>query len=167
MTVKKILMLCVIGFCLPLIAVAQEYPKAEIFGGYSYLRGEDLNANFSGFNVSATGNFNNWFGVTGDFSGHYKYDFKIHSFLFGPKFSFRGNDRVTPYLHTLIGAVTLGEYRSNTVFGWASGGGVDIKVHPKIAIRVIDINYLLLRDRGYNSHNGRLSWGVVWRLGGN
>jgi opacity protein-like surface antigen len=129
MTVKKILMLCVMVFCLHQIAVSQEYPRAEIFGGYSYLRGEGLNANFNGFNVSATGNFNNWFGVTVDFSGYYKYDIKIHSFLFGPKFSFRGNDRVNLYLHTLVGGVTLGEYSSNNAFGWAAGGGVDIKVH--------------------------------------
>jgi opacity protein-like surface antigen len=166
MIVKKISMLCVIVLCLPLVAAAQEYPRAEIFTGYSYLRG-DLDANFSGFDVSATGNFNSWFGVTADVSGHYIEGFKLYSFLFGPKVTFRGSDRVNPYLHTLVGTVRLSNFGSDNVFGWAAGAGIDIKVHRKIAIRVIDITYLLLRDHGYNSHNGRLSSGLVWRFGGN
>jgi hypothetical protein len=59
-----------------LIAVAQEAPKAELFGGYQYTRlnpnGAGTGFNFNGWNASLTGNANRWLGVTGDFSGIYK-----------------------------------------------------------------------------------------------
>jgi opacity protein-like surface antigen len=160
---RKTSILCLMILCLPLIAAAQEYPKAEIFAGYSYLRG-NLDLNLSGFDVSATSNLNRWFGVTADFSGHYYRDFKVHSFLFGPKITYRGGSRINPYLHSMLGAVRLSESGSNTVFGWASGGGIDVQVHKNLAIRAIDVTYLLLRDHGYNSHNGRLSSGIVLRF---
>jgi len=80
-------------------AVAQqEYPRAELFGGYSYLHidtqgvtGSTLDAlcnnafgagtcppgsfqvhtNFSGWNGAAQANLNRWAGLVADFSGHY------------------------------------------------------------------------------------------------
>jgi len=68
-------------------AVAQEYPKAELFGGYSYLRTDseevDLVAgnqvtttrrhggNLNGFNLSANYNPAKWLGIVIDFGGHY------------------------------------------------------------------------------------------------
>jgi opacity protein-like surface antigen len=157
---RKISLLCLMLFWLPLVAAAQDYPKAEIFTGYSYLRG-NLDANFSGFDISATVNLNRWLGATADFSGHYYQGFKLHSFLFGPKITFRGDGRINPYLHTMVGPVRL---ESVSVFGWAAGGGIDVKVHRNIAIRAIDMTYLLLTKNGYNSHNGRLSSGIVWRF---
>jgi opacity protein-like surface antigen len=157
---RKITLLCLMLFWLPLIAAAQDYPKAEIFAGYSYLRG-DLDANLSGFDVSATANLNRWLGATADFSGHYYKGFELHSFLFGPKFTFRENSRVNPYLQAMIGPVRM---ESITVFGWAVGGGIDVKVHRNIAIRAIDMTYLQMQRNGYYSKNGRLSSGIVWRF---
>jgi opacity protein-like surface antigen len=148
-------------------AVAQDYPRVEVFTGYSYLRG-NLDANFVGFDVSAAGNFNKWFGVVADFSHHHVGGpwGQVDSFLIGPRFTSRGTGRVNPYFHTLLGAVRVSRFGSGTAFGWALGGGVDVKVHKNIAIRVIDITYLLLRKDGFNSSNGRLSTGLVWRFGG-
>jgi opacity protein-like surface antigen len=166
--VKILSMLCVIFLWIPVIAAAQDYPKAEIFAGYSYFQGQRLIAGSNGFDVSATVNFNRWFGVTGDFSGHYVQGAKLHSFLFGPKISFRGNDWIHPYLSTLAGPVHLNFFDrySETYLGWTVGGGVDIKVHRHIAIRALDLNYLLLRNNRRDSHNGKLSMGIVWRFGG-
>jgi opacity protein-like surface antigen len=156
-----------IALCLPLAAAAQETPKAEVFGGYSYFRG-DLDANFHGWHSSVAGNLNNWFGVTGDVSGHYVENVNLHLFLFGPRFSYRKGDRVTPFAQTLVGAVRLGGADfDNTAFAWAAGGGFDINVSKRVAVRVIDANYILLRDNGISAHNGRLSTGIVFRLGGN
>ncbi len=69
------------------VAIAQEYPKAELFGGYSYLRTDseevDLvagnqvtttrrhGANLNGFIISANYNPAKWLGIVIDFSGHY------------------------------------------------------------------------------------------------
>src|SRR5260370_42271405 len=46
---------------------AQEYPKAEVFGGYQYLRLNPGGTNCHGFCGSATANLNNPFRVAGEF----------------------------------------------------------------------------------------------------
>jgi opacity protein-like surface antigen len=163
---RKSILICSVILCLPFIAAAQDYPKVEVFTGYSYFRG-DLDANFHGWNASVAGNFNRWFGVVGDVSGHYVDNFNVHLFQAGPKFTYRGNERVNPYVQTLLGGARLSNGFSDTVFAWTTGGGIDIKVHKNVAIRVIDASYVLLRNEGESAHNGRLSTGVVWRFGGN
>src|SRR5260370_10134248 len=46
---------------------AQEYPKAEVFGGYQYLRLNPGGANCHGFGGSATRNLNYWLPGATDF----------------------------------------------------------------------------------------------------
>jgi len=94
------LFLCFLVLCflaVPIVATAQEYPRGEIFGGYSYLHldtqgvtGSSLDQfcnsispgtcppgtfrvhpGFNGWNASGQYNLNSWFGVKADFSGHY------------------------------------------------------------------------------------------------
>jgi hypothetical protein len=52
---RKLLTVTVL-FLLASLAVAQDYPKAEIFGGYQFSRQNSSNLN--GWNASLTGNFN-------------------------------------------------------------------------------------------------------------
>ena len=114
--VRKLFLLAVAAVAIPWSTFAQEStPKAEAFGGYSYFRASDpATINLHGWNGSITGNLNDWFGVVGDFSGHYGspsifgfgiplVDVNQHSFLFGPRISYRGNDTVTPFGHFLVG----------------------------------------------------------------
>src|ERR1044071_2489914 len=58
------------ALCLVLLASfaarAQDVPKVDVFGGYSWAGG-----NFHGWNASVTGNITKRFGVVADFSGHY------------------------------------------------------------------------------------------------
>ena len=147
-------------------ALAQETPKAEVFGGYSYMRlnpgtsagTSDTGANLNGWNASVTGNFNNWLGVAADFSGHYgspsisgvQADTKTHLFLFGPRVSFRKNARVTPFVHTLFGAARLRGSAalltdSQSAFAMALGGGVDVKLTEHAAVRLVQADYVLSR----------------------
>jgi opacity protein-like surface antigen len=101
----------------------QNAPKAELSGGFSYLHvgSSDL----YGWDASLAGNLNNWFGVIGEFSGHYEptqrfsalvsvpggpsstlttnFDSNVYTFLFGPRISFRRNPRLTPFVHVLPG----------------------------------------------------------------
>lgn len=162
---RKMWFIFAIVLCLPLSAAAQETPKAEVFAGYSYFRG-DLDANFHGWNFSVAGNPNKWLGVVGDVSGHYVENVNLHLFLVGPRFSYRKGERVTPFAQTLVGAIRLGGSDfDNTAFAWTVGGGFDIKVSRNVAVRIIDANYVLLRDNGVSAHNGRLSTGLVFRFG--
>jgi opacity protein-like surface antigen len=116
-------------------ARAQDFPKAELFGGYSYENsGATLSGtartNLNGWNASLGVNLNRWFGLVSDFSGHYgslngpinflpnlcvpagcasgtisEHD-KYHNFLFGPQFSLRAK-KATPFVHALFGGSRL------------------------------------------------------------
>jgi peptidoglycan-associated lipoprotein len=162
---------------LSLPAIAQETPKAEVFGGYSYAGG-----NFHGWNASVTGNVNKWFGVTADFSGQYGgaidedgFDERqrVHSYLFGPRFSAR-KKRVMPFAHALVGASRLKTELtgfgqrftfSDTSFALVLGGGLDIRVNSAIAIRAIQLDYLRTGFFNETQNKGRIAFGVVFRLG--
>ncbi|HMJ25508.1 MAG TPA: hypothetical protein VK475_06750 [Pyrinomonadaceae bacterium] len=162
---------------LPLLpALAQDVPKAEVFGGYSWSGG-----NFHGWNASATGNINRRFGIVADFSGHYGSDPGVpilvkqnaHSLLFGPRLSFRGK-RLTPFVYGLFGAtrfaesaVISGQHLSavSTGFSLAIGGGLDVKVNDRIAIRAFQLDYFRPIVNDEPNNRGRLAFGVVLRLG--
>jgi opacity protein-like surface antigen len=167
---------------------AENTPKAEAFGGYSYFRASDpTTINLNGWNASITGNLTSWFGVVGDFSGHYGSpsifgfgvpltDANQYSYLFGPRLSYRGSDRFTPFGHFLVGvsrasAGTSRGFRgfdaslSDTALAAALGGGVDIKMTDSIAIRAVQADYLMTRFLDDRQDNLRLSFGVVFRFG--
>ncbi len=113
----------------PLTLAAQEfYPKAEVFGGYSFLRTNITDRyaptlegfypaqdyNLHGWEGSVAGNLNSWFGLKADFSGHYDVSeavrngrivgSNVHSFLFGPQFTSRASEHFQPWVHALVGA---------------------------------------------------------------
>src|SRR5258708_36696045 len=96
---------------LSLPLMAQDYPKAEVFGGYQYLHlggsGTDINAN--GWNASLTGNFNSWFGVAADFSGAYKtisgIDTKVYTSAGGPEVSLNSVAKLNPFSRALFVAI--------------------------------------------------------------
>jgi hypothetical protein len=69
---KLFAVLCVLA--MTLAASAQDYPKAEIFGGYNYASSDVTSpgrTHLNGWNGAATANINRWFGVKADFSGLY------------------------------------------------------------------------------------------------
>jgi opacity protein-like surface antigen len=156
-------------------ATAQDIPKAEVFGGYSWSGG-----NFHGWNASVTGNINQRWGIVADFSGHYGSDLGLvrvnqhaHSFLFGPRVSFRGK-RLTPFVYSLFGAtrfaesaVISGQHLSTVSNGFslAVGGGLDVKVNDRIAIRAFQLDYFRPIVNDEPNNRGRLAFGVVLRLG--
>lgn len=109
----------------PLATPAQEAPKAEIFGGYSYLRtrpGEALgHFNMNGINTSVVGNVTENIGIVAEFSGFRKSETinlpnvinqpelvtvqaktRASTFLVGPRLTLRSG-RAEPFLHALVG----------------------------------------------------------------
>ena len=163
--------------CLPALAQDQ-VPRVEILGAYSHSIGD-----VQGWNTSVAVNATEWFGVVADFSrltsrtSEPDFEEKIAAttYLFGPQFSYRGNRRVTPFARVLFGvsninakATELGQRAefSDTKFSYAVGGGLDIRVSKRIAIRALQADYIHTKFFGEGQHNGRLSFGVVFRLGG-
>jgi opacity protein-like surface antigen len=206
---QKVITVLALLLALPVLAKAQEAPRIEAFAGYSYLRlDQDTTAvtngdqDLSGFATSATYNFNTFLGVTADISGSFGNTLALggaatdtYLFLFGPKFAFRGSERFTPYAHALFGFVrqdvnaatqaalaTNGQISTNQKqFAAAFGGGLDVNVNERFAIRAAQADLILTRLNtiaGVNAaasvpgvtttatqYNLRFTTGVVVKLG--
>jgi hypothetical protein len=146
--------------CALTMAQTSSTPKAEVYGGYSYLHTE-FNNGLNGFDTSITGNINKNFGVTADVSGLYKNGSSLYTYMFGPRYSFRmGNDRFKPFVHVLVGGTA-----PTPAFAYAIGGGLDVKVNDRISVRVIQADFVQIRNGGSALNSSRYSFGVVFNLG--
>ena len=131
--VKTILIGTIIIACASIAAAQSDYKKFEFFAGYSHNRFDtgtgDDNASvqdiieeregFHGFEVSATGNLSRYFGIKGDFSGHFKgqsfpvgnvasatvdLDTDIFNFLGGVQLKDNSTEGTfKPFAHALVG----------------------------------------------------------------
>ncbi len=174
------------------LPVVRHRAELELFGGYSYMRanivfsGAPLNAN--GASASVVMYLSNWFGIIGDFGLFQQrnvaaqgFSLTFSSYQFGPRLRFPQLAHVTPFVHFLWGLGHAGGTvytRSlgfgvpplgvNNAFVLTGGGGVDWKVRPRIAIRLIQADYLhseFLNGSGNRQENIRLSTGVVFSFG--
>ena len=151
-------------------AAAQNTPKAEIFGGYQYTR-FDGGVDTNGWNAALTGNLNRWFGITADFSGAYKtisgVDFRQYTYTFGQTISSRRNEVIRPFAHALFGgfhdsASLSGISSSSNGFVMYVGGGLDVKLTHRLAVRAAQIDWMSLRANGSTDNNNfRYSAGIV------
>jgi len=186
MRTKVSLMLAIALVLLGGTALAQDQaPKAELFGGFSYLRTAG-NSNINGWNAQAAFNMNKWFGVAADFSGHYQTrseDFSrssanLMNFMFGPQLSDRAG-KITGFAHALFGGARAGKGlllgkgvlgSTATNFAMAFGGGIDANVNDIIAVRLFQADYLNIRAKNPVTQNSegrsnfRLSIGVVFKI---
>jgi opacity protein-like surface antigen len=127
---RKGLLIAVLVLVCGCFAVAQDYPKASIFGGVSLLHldtegatdatvstffstpGSTIKTWYPGWEVAGQYNFTKLLGVKADFSGNYGTPLTVpgvstpsartYSFLFGPVLSLRG-EHATPFVHALFG----------------------------------------------------------------
>jgi hypothetical protein len=98
-------------------------------------------------------------------------DFSTFNFLFGPRFTARG-DRVEGFAHGLIGGVRrrVEGGPSDVDLGLGLGGGLDIKVSRNFGIRLFQVDYLPFRDRDFFTgdkewrHNLRVQVGATFRF---
>jgi len=196
---QKLVVLIVFLGLLALPLMAQD--RVEVFGGYQYLRLNDVggcgssngcpNISANGWDASVTGNFNRYFGVTGDFSGTYNtqtvtaqdvaISVPLHFYTFagGPVVSFH-RGKVNPFVHALFGGVHVSASASadgqsvsasKTGFTTAVGGGVDVKVARAVSVRLIDVDWVYYHFSGIfggpsygNSDNVRIATGIVLRF---
>jgi hypothetical protein len=147
---------------------AQEYnyPKAEVFGGFSIssigfptidpvtLLPTTTRESFMGWQASIDGNLNRHLGFVGDFGGQYKtigilgtnVGLSNYEYLFGPRINMRMN-KINPFVHFLFGAsrtsAAVTDPLTGTTIAVAStglglgiGGGVDVSISHKLALRI-------------------------------
>jgi opacity protein-like surface antigen len=175
---KRITLVAVCLLFVSAIAVAADAPRAEVFGGYSYLRCDkgdsDVSCNLNGWDASVAFNAPKYFGIVADFGGGYgtvgTNDTKFHTFLFGPKFELR-KDKISPFAQALFGVANQKaklngkSVGSSNDFAMTLGGGLDYDIGEKIAIRVAQADYFMTRSDGETFNNFRISAGIVLKLG--
>lgn len=174
--------------CLATFASAQDFPRAEVYGGYSYLNVDTNNVtsrqSFNGWEASLSVNALKWIGAEGDFAGYYKklnvgtlpgvgsIDLSTHgyAFLFGPKATYK-----MVFVHALFGVdrlsgsivgISLGSQNS---FSGAVGGGVEVPFSRHFAVRG-SADYAFTRHNIFGGprvtqNNIRASAGIVYRFG--
>ncbi|MGE0129643.1 MAG: hypothetical protein AB7U82_16310 [Blastocatellales bacterium] len=148
-------------------SLAQEYPRVELFGGYSALVAGDLNDldHANGVGAEFAGNFNRFLGLVAEFGVHRDNDLRIYSAYAGPRLSFRGR-RVTFFIHALAGGVRAPNGGGSlTVASFAGGGGLDLNVSDNVAIRLFQIDYTPVRQGGHWFNLYRGQTGVTFKLG--
>jgi opacity protein-like surface antigen len=171
---------------------AGETPKLEVGAEYTYVRvnpGGDLSSyNSNGGSAFAEYNINKYFGVVADLgatrvgtTNGFSLNNTTFEYLFGPRVNFR-HSRFTPYIQALVGgerltngfnpgspAAQTGVSQNN--FAAEIGGGLDITLTNHIAIKPIEVDYLLAQvspsgtNLNYVQNNLRYSAGVVFRFG--
>ena len=183
-------------------------PKIDLFVGYSYVQAVPKMAEgnrlvwLNGGSTSLAYNLNRHLGIVADLGDYTNSQVRFQgasgatvdvdnaggaviSYLFGPRYSFRNHERITPFAQVLFGgahanevllsncAVNCALLPAQNTFALTAGGGLDLRVHRHFAIRVIQAEYLLTRfpdtTTGNNTSQNdmRLSSGIVFRLGGN
>lgn len=154
--------------------------RPEVFVGYSYLPA-DLNdfprANSHGFQAAISAPLNPWLSIAFDVGAHYSHaddlgpnfrgvtaDSSVYEFLGGPQFTLRR--KVSPFVHALAGRAkghtSLGGF-SDSGFALAVGGGADVDINSRYAVRVQIDEIGAFTD--ILEENLRAGAGLVVRLG--
>jgi len=177
---RKVLYIALAVMLCGVYTVAQDYPKAELFGGFSVLHADTENAQslidggvnvkswYPGWTIAGQYNLTKMLGVKADISGHYGTPLsnvpgfpqaKSYTFVFGPVISFRDHfgNRLTPFAHALFGgnhvsvdSTPTTPSGSETSFAMAFGGGLDWKLTHHFSARLGQFDYL------YTKHCGNL-----------
>jgi outer membrane immunogenic protein len=168
--------------CFSLAAAAQEAktPRFEVSGGYIYVHanappGECGCFPLNGGNVSGAYNLTRLIGIVGDLAVVHNGNVDgsntgvtLTSYTFGPQFSLRTSNRLTPFGQILIGgAHESAGPASASAFAMNLGGGVDLGLHPHWSIRLLEADYYLtLFPNAMNSrqNNLRIGTGIVFKF---
>lgn len=145
-----------------------------------------LRESFWGWQASANGNVTHHLAIVGDFGGQYKtvagVPMNSYQFLFGPRITFRG-PRVTPFVHAMFGGVRegVGSFSftdpisgasvtipgaSSTGLGLGMGGGLDVNISDRLALRVPQFDWTPMHVGGVWEKNViRIGIGLVVKAG--
>ena len=199
MPMAAVVVLCVIGT----FAAAQDQPapKWELYAGYSFFDPANhvygllpggllpatsrIESNPHGVGASVTYNFNRWFGLTADGSGHWGSgengvssridDAAFYSASAGPKLTFRTH-HFSPFVEALVGWHSLDSdlFQSDNGFGFMAGGGVDLNLTRRVAWRVLRGDFVFSNHQygpspivpATDVRGVRLQSGLVFMFGG-
>jgi opacity protein-like surface antigen len=175
---NKLLAVTLAGLALSGTAAAADAPKADLFGGYSYLKADEKSRH--GWEGSLGFQLWNKLGLIADVSGHHRNDDGVTadtlSYMGGVRFALHGS-KLTPFAQGLAGRVHAKEGISVLGFsggethkslGWAVGAGLDWSFKGRWAVRVQgDYFRYEPREDAKSAGNPRAALGVVYRFGVN
>ncbi len=161
---------------------AQEEPRVQVFGGYSFVDwhyhfvsntalSQPPATHLNGWDSSATFNLTRILAVEGEVGGTYQSQFlgtttglSIYTFMAGPRISTPGKGKL--FAHALFGESRISFNGSDNAFAMALGGGTDIWVEPRFGIRVFELDYLRTSNNvGRSPQNAlKAATGVLFRF---
>jgi hypothetical protein len=142
--------------------------QVQLFGGYSFEHYDTSPSfNTNGWEISGQYKVIPWLGAFADIDGHYGTFDGVssteHNFLFGPQVSFPA--RVSPFAHVVIGGAHASAGNStSTSFASGFGFGIDTKVAPAIAWRIVQFDFIHTHLYGGGESNTRVSTGIVFNF---
>jgi len=172
MAASVLLLLLTIGAAWP--SAAQEMPRVQVFGGYSYTRFDTPSFGFAsptglnGYTFSPAYNVIRGFGVMAELSGQYKTGANLRDIAAGPQLLYvRGNMLFSA--HLLFGEarslIQVGGPQEDSARVVSFGGGMDYSISPRFAVRAFQVDYLHTSLFNTTQDNLRFSTGLVYRWG--
>lgn len=171
---NKLLLMAVLA-CASVPARAQEPSRSDLFFGPSFLNTDDQS--LYGGAVAYTRYFKGSFGLVLDLSLHLgsepSVDLRELNLAAGPRFAFNRAGSAVFFVQALFGLrrdtaslpvlnITVSD--SDNRFGMAFGGGVDVRLSPRWALR-LQGDYLYSKSEGQTVDGFRVSAGAVYRFG--
>lgn len=161
---------------------AQDTPKADVALGYSYLHLNGSSGvsgiNSNGISGSIAYNVSGLVGLVADFGVDHGSvsgaGVTASSYMLGPRFSVRSNDKFTPFVQALFGgghvnSATAGPttvFHGLNAFAFSLGGGTDFGIakNGKVALRP-QFDSIGLHDAFCTTNPERISAGIVFNFG--
>ena len=172
-------LLCLMSFLvIPHSASAADGLPIEVSGGYSYLHDQDAASNFpSGWVGSVSAPINSMVSVVGEVGGSYQtltnplgsVNSHIYSFLGGARYTAHATSKVSVFGQALVGAARSSinldiAASSETDLAFQPGGGVDVSLAPKWAVRIQgDFRAIRVSSTSTTTKQERVVAGLVFR----
>lgn len=171
------------------LADAQDVPLAEVGGDYNYVHTNAPPGGCGCFSMNGGDgwlayNFSHSWSAVALVSGQHASniegsgaDLTLTSYLFGPRYSWRKSGRYIPFGQLLLGGAhaagsfapgSAGYPGSSSAFAMTAGGGLDIELTKRFAVRAFQADYYHTHfANGINDHqnNLRISAGLILRFG--
>jgi outer membrane immunogenic protein len=194
LTLRKTIALLLLAAGFPFMVshstLAQNGPRIDVGLDYDYVRSNVPAGGCGCFGMNGGGgwvsfNFSRSLALVGEIAGQHASnisstgaDLTLTSYLAGPRYTWTRPYRLAPFAQALVGGAHAGGALapgssglpgSANAFAMTAGGGLDIGLTRRIALRAFEADYYLTRfDNGVNDHqnNLRIAVGVVIRFGG-
>jgi opacity protein-like surface antigen len=157
---------------------AQDAPRIEVTGNYSYLRYDSFplgfreNTGVNGANISVAYNFTTRLAAFGEVGGNWGDPFRFYDGMGGGRYSYRHGSFAffgqgmfgKAKSHIAIPTALIGG-ESASAFAYGGGGGISYDLTPHFAVRVIQVDYIHAKLFETPVNNIRFSAGITYHIG--